>query len=449
MFSKTFARYAATAALTVLAIGALTPTALADPDPVGPRAGDFNANYLTAPCDARGATGRDAAIADRLAGVLAGELANKINAYRVSCARMVVKAVRDRGLSERAAVIAITTTIVESTIQNVAEKVDHTSLGLFQQQDPWGSEEQRLNPTWATNAFLNAMIRKYPNNSWQSAPIGEVCQKVQVSAFPDRYQPQAGNAGKIVDALWVPPYGADFDGNGVGDLFATADGKLYVWNGEGGNEFGARVEVGAGWSAFGKPISGDFDGDGRSDLAAIRDGSTLFVWNGEGGNKFGPAEQVGGGWGPYGNTLTSVGDVNGDGRDDIAAITDGTLFVWNGEGGNRFGPAEQVGGGWGPYGKPVGGDFNADGRGDLAAIRDGSTLFVWNGEGGNEFGPAVQVGGGWGPYGNTLMSLGDVNRDGRGDIAAITDGTLFVWNGRSANGFGPAVRIGGGWGPYI
>ncbi|MCG5221185.1 CHAP domain-containing protein, partial [Streptosporangium sp. KLBMP 9127] len=87
-------------------------------------------------------------------------------------------------------------------------------------------------------------------------------------------------------------YGADFDGNGVGDLFATADGKLYVWNGEGGNEFGARVEVGAGWSAFGKPISGDFDGDGRSDLAAIRDGSTLFVWNGEGGNKFGPAVQV-------------------------------------------------------------------------------------------------------------------------------------------------------------
>ncbi|MEV0388080.1 FG-GAP-like repeat-containing protein [Nonomuraea sp. NPDC050643] len=243
-------------------------------------------------------------------------------------------------------------------------------------------------------------------------------------------------------------YGGDFDGNGVGDLFATAGGELHLWNGQGGNEFGTRVVVGSGWSAYGKPISGDFNADGKSDLAAVKDGSTLFIWNGQSGNEFGSDQRVGAGWGAYGNTLTSVGDVNGDGRDDIAAITDNTLFIWNGQGSNEFGPAQRIGGGWGPYGEPVGGDFNADGKGDLAAISD-NTLFIWNGQGSNAFGPAQRVGGGWGPYGNTLMSLGDVNRDGKGDIAAITDNTLFIWNGQSANAFGPAQRIGGGWGPYV
>ena len=57
-----------------------------------------------------------------------------------------------------------------------------------------GQPAQRLNPTWATNAFLDKMIRLYPNNSRRTAPIGEVRQAVQVSAYPDRYQPQAGDA---------------------------------------------------------------------------------------------------------------------------------------------------------------------------------------------------------------------------------------------------------------
>ena len=55
------------------------------------------------------------------------------------------------------------------------------------------------------------------------------------------------------------------------------------------------------------------------------------------------------GWAPYDGTLTSVGDVNKDGHDDIAAMTDGTLYVWNGEGENEFGPATAIGPGWAPY----------------------------------------------------------------------------------------------------
>ncbi|GAA2208853.1 hypothetical protein GCM10009850_043110 [Nonomuraea monospora] len=437
---------AACATLTLAAAPAQAGT------PDEPAAASLTASYATAPCDPDGTTGADAATATRLNGVLTAKMRGYMNAYRVSCARMVVEAVRDRGLAERAAVIAIATVIVEASIQNVAETVDHDSLGLFQQRASWGSVEQRLDPTWATNAFLNKMIRLYPGDAWKSAQVGEVCQAVQVSAYPDRYQVQAGDAQKIVDALWSPPgrAGADFNGDGVGDIFSETTGTLNIWNGKGSNNFATRLEVGGGWGAFSKPVAGDFNNDGVSDLAAIKDGSTLFIWNGKGGNEFGPAVEVGPGWAPFDGTLTSVGDVNRDGHDDLAAIKDGsTLHVWNGRGGNTFGAAVEIGGGWSAFSKPVGGDFNDDGIGDLAAIKDGSTLFIWNGKGGNNFGAATAIGGGWARFDGTLTSLGDVNRDGHDDLAAMSDGTLYLWNGEGGNEFGDATAIGPGWTPYF
>ena len=98
--------------------------------------------------------------------------------------------------------IAVTTAIVESTLLNINKEIDHDSLGLFQQRASWGSRQNRLNPTWATNAFLNAMLQKFPRNAWRTTPIGKVCQRVQVSAFPGRYQPQVADARIIVGALW-------------------------------------------------------------------------------------------------------------------------------------------------------------------------------------------------------------------------------------------------------
>ncbi|AWS48530.1 hypothetical protein DKM19_19055 [Streptosporangium sp. 'caverna'] len=146
-----------------------------------------------------------------------------MTAYRVSCARMVIKAVHDRGLDPRAAVIAIATTIVETSIQNISEEVDHDSLGLFQQRASWGSASQRLNPTWATNAFLDKMLRAYPNNSWKTASIGAVCQAVQVSAYPDRYQVEAGDAQIIVNTLLTDISGPKGTASVYGVL---ADGRL-------------------------------------------------------------------------------------------------------------------------------------------------------------------------------------------------------------------------------
>jgi hypothetical protein len=173
----------------------------------------------TVDCVSGGPTAADSAVASRLNDVLTGKLTNAMTSYRVSCARAVIDAVYQRGLPERAAVIAVTTTIVESTIRNVTGG-DDSSVGLFQQLDSWGSASQRLNPAWATNAFLDKMERLYPDNGWKSEAVGTVCQKVQVSAFPDRYQPEAADAQKIVDALSGSPAG-------VASVYgALGDGRL-------------------------------------------------------------------------------------------------------------------------------------------------------------------------------------------------------------------------------
>ena len=195
----------ATAVITALGVPATAypASAGAQPQPTpGPStASDVRAAYQVAACDPRGTTSTDAARATQLNGTLRAKMRGYMTAYRVSCARMVIKAVHDRGLDSRAAVIAIATTIVETSIQNISEEVDHDSLGLFQQRASWGSASQRLNPVWATNAFLDKMIRLYPNNGWKTASIGAVCQAVQVSAYPDRYQVEAGDAQIIVNTL--------------------------------------------------------------------------------------------------------------------------------------------------------------------------------------------------------------------------------------------------------
>ncbi|MGC7095170.1 FG-GAP repeat domain-containing protein [Amycolatopsis lurida] len=449
--NKKFARRAATAALTVFAFTALAPSANAEDRPGEPPAGLVAAAYATDPCDPSGTTAKDATLAAQLNETLSAKMRGYLSAYRVSCARMVVKAVRDRGMAPRAAVIAITTVIVETSLQNISEEVDHDSLGLFQQRASWGSAANRLDPEWATNAFLNKMVKVYPGGSWSSAPIGQVCQAVQVSAYPDRYQVEAEDAQKIVNALWQPgtPDGADFDGNGVGDIHATGNGSLTIWNGKGSNNFGAAQVVGGGWSEFGRPAVGDFNKDGKTDLASVKNGSTLHVWNGKGGNEFGAAEVIGSGWSGFSAPI--AGDFNGDGISDLAAVKDGTLHIWNGKGSDNFGAAVVVGGGWTPFGAPIAGDFNNDGKTDLAAVKDGSTLHIWNGKGSNNFGAAQVIGSGWGDYDSTLMTLGDINKDGHTDIASVKEGTgtLYVWNGEGGNKFGNATAIGNGWSTYF
>ncbi|MET0495148.1 MAG: VCBS repeat-containing protein, partial [Actinoplanes sp.] len=140
-----------------------------------------------APCQPDGVSTADNAIANSLRSAMNGRrLGSAVKGYHISCARAIVSNVRARGLHQRAAVIAVTTAITESTLHNYTVAVDHDSLGLFQQRPSqgWGRPGQVVEPRFATNAFLNAMIRKHPGNGWLTGDIGQICQRVQGSAFP-------------------------------------------------------------------------------------------------------------------------------------------------------------------------------------------------------------------------------------------------------------------------
>ncbi|MEU4830183.1 hypothetical protein [Streptosporangium sp. NPDC023615] len=156
----------------------------------------------TSPCDPGGVTAEDTALAAELNTRLTMKMRGYMDGYRVSCARAVVGAVRARGLAREAAVVAVTTAVVETGVRNINREVDHDSLGVFQQRATWGSAAQRLDVAWSTGAFLDKMLRTYPDGSWRSAVVGDVCQRVQVSKYPERYQPQAADGQMIVSALW-------------------------------------------------------------------------------------------------------------------------------------------------------------------------------------------------------------------------------------------------------
>ncbi|GHJ15308.1 PLL family lectin [Micromonospora sp. AKA38] len=176
-----------------------------EPSPARPVPVEAFAAIPYAPCRAGGPTAEDAAIADQVRPFMNGSrLRSAVDAYNISCARTITEVVVGRGMDKRAAVIAATTAITESTLHNYTQAVDYDSLGLFQQRPSqgWGTPAQLIDPIYATNAFLDAMVRKFPSNSWMTGDIGAICQRVQVSAFPDAYAREVHDAQLIVDKFW-------------------------------------------------------------------------------------------------------------------------------------------------------------------------------------------------------------------------------------------------------
>ncbi|MEU5692409.1 hypothetical protein [Actinosynnema sp. NPDC020468] len=222
---------AGAAALTVLLTVSTALPASARPTPADLSPDSVNLYYNRLPCDPADPIPADAQLAAQLNPRLNGTLRGHLDAYRISCARVVVQTVAGRGLNERAAAIAVVTTIVESTIENL-DSGDRDSVGLFQQRANWGTFDQRTNPVHATTSFVNRMIALYPDGSWNDRPIGEVCQRVQASAFPDRYGVQASDGITIARALptVIAPSGSSLSGDGRAEIVnVEADGTVRAW----------------------------------------------------------------------------------------------------------------------------------------------------------------------------------------------------------------------------
>ncbi|GAA3342278.1 hypothetical protein GCM10020358_36660 [Amorphoplanes nipponensis] len=255
----------------VLLTAAVATASLAAPAPAGaavPAA--LRAAPATASCHPAGVTAADTAIAQRLRPAMTGRrLGRSVNGYTISCARAIVEQVKRRGLPVRAAVIAVTTAITESTLHNYTVAVDHDSLGLFQQRPSmgWGWPEQLLDPRFATDAFLDKMIRLHPGDGWAAGDIGQISQRVQVSRYPAAYAPEANDARLIVAQLWSGPAAAPPPARpGPGGKKAGPFGTTLLKTVPG---FPAALDQRH------QVLLADWNGDGESDLVVVQPSGTV------------------------------------------------------------------------------------------------------------------------------------------------------------------------------
>ncbi|MBB5121682.1 hypothetical protein FHS36_005151 [Streptomyces eurocidicus] len=433
-----FTGLAFAAAIWASVIGMTAPAALADNAPV-PRPGDDRSgvsHYFagprglaipTVPCDPAGPSATDGIMADQLNPQLHAKMAGYMNAYKVSCARMVTQAVKDRGLNQKAATIAIATVIVETSINNYSQAVDHTSLGLFQQQDWWGSRDERLNPAYATNAFLNRMEQLYPGGSWNNEAVGEVCWHVQQPREDLRglYAIEAGDAMVIANALWSGmssgpkhPYasgrvvsGRSADGR-LEAFAAGADGVYHSW----------QTAANGAWSQWrreGGPRNAQLavatNADGRLELFALSDTTFDHIWQTAPSGSWSGWENFGGG----GYRLAAGS--NADGRIEVFASNPNGVF-------HRWQTAPS--GGWAGWEGTNGGPANSrlamenapDGRLEVFAMSDSA------------FGHLYQsaVNGGWSAWDDFGGGGHDVtasyNQDGRLEVfASNANGVFHRW----------------------
>lgn len=129
-------------------------------------------------------------------------------------AAVVVKVGAQRGLPQRAQVIAIATALQESNLYNMASNAvlesfryphqgassDHDSVGLFQQRPSqgWGSVAELMDPAHSAGLFYDRLVNVA---RWQSMSLTDAAQAVQRSAFPGAYQKHEGRAQQIVAAF--------------------------------------------------------------------------------------------------------------------------------------------------------------------------------------------------------------------------------------------------------
>ncbi len=292
---------------------------------------------------------------------------------------------------------------------------------------------------------------------------------------------------------------ADFNGDGRDDIVTFTHGPLadvYVSLSTGSGFSGTSAKWHDFFALDGEtPLTGDFNGDGRDDIVTFTHGSLADVHVAlSTGTAFGGSAK----WHDYfslSGEVPSVGDVNGDGRDDIITFTrdrladvhvalstgsgfgasqkwqdffgiagespgvadvngdgrdDAVVFTQGGLGdvyvalstGNGFAASAKWHDMMAPgLESPRLGDFTGDGRADIAAFTGETTGDVYVAAStGTSFGPAGRWHDFFAPVGE-FPYVGDYNADGRGDIVAFTRVGADVYTALSTgNGFGAGVK---------
>lgn len=129
----------------------------------------------------------------------AGDASTVITLEQAHYASIIAGRSVRRDLPPRAASIALATAYQESDIRNL-DYGDRDSVGLFQQRPSqgWGTEEQLMDPHYATRKFYDALVKI---RNWQTRDINDVAQAVQISGHPEAYRDHEADARVLASTL--------------------------------------------------------------------------------------------------------------------------------------------------------------------------------------------------------------------------------------------------------
>jgi hypothetical protein len=291
----------------------------------------------------------------------------------------------------------------------------------------------------------------------------------------------------------------DVNGDGYSDVIAgaagfdndqTDEGIVYVYHGS-----PSGLSVTSNWSIeanqvsafFGRSVSsaGDVNGDGYSDV--IIGASTFtndqyaegaaFVYNGSASGLSSVSNWSGEGnqeYSSFGKSVSSAGDVNGDGYSDVIVgaarydngqTNEGAAYVYHGSASGISSIANWIVEGnltGANFGNSVstGGDLNGDGYSDIIVgadyfnngQADEGAAFVYHGSSSGLSTSSIWIAEGnqaGANFGNSVSSAGDVDGDGYCDVIVgaqnydngeSNEGSAFVYYGGSNGGLSSTVR---------
>ncbi|WP_198284929.1 FG-GAP-like repeat-containing protein [Saccharomonospora cyanea] len=240
----------------------------------------------------------------------------------------------------------------------------------------------------------------------------------------------------------------DFNGDGLDDIATFSGGRATVALSD-GEQFGSpqRWHDFLGGAEGTRVLAGDVNGDSLDDAVIFTRGNYGYVAVAlSTGSSFG-ATRLWNGQFAGGTRAPSLGDFNGDGKDDIASFGgngDGIVWVSLSDGEQFLHPNQQWHSSFALPGEtPVVGDFNDDGLDDIASFLGGTEGKVYVSlSTGTTFTETAEL---WHDrFGRSPEWAGaaDINGDGKSDAVTYTRGdNANVWTATSdGTAFGPSTQ---------